>query len=267
MNKKQMIQQAFDTVADGYDHPSLSFFPATAERMVALLELNPADDLLDICCGTGVVALRAATQLEHGKVTGIDLSPGMLAQAASKAAQLQLDNVRFMQMDLDKLEFTDEAFDIATCSFGLFFLDEMEQGLANIAAKVKTGGKVVISTFSAGAFDPMSSQFTRLYEDFGYEAPPLSWKQLCEDQALEDIFKTAGIDSIEIHREQLGFNLSSATDWWDIVWNAGYRGLLMQMTKAEQAKFKQQHLEEIQKDIDTGNNWLDIGVAIVVGQK
>ena len=53
--RKAMIQNGFDTVAEGYDHPSLSFFPETAKRLVEHLSLNPTDNLLDVY--TSVVAL------------------------------------------------------------------------------------------------------------------------------------------------------------------------------------------------------------------
>ncbi len=87
-DRKQMIQQGFDTVAAGYDHPSLSFFPETAKRLVEHLQLNSTDHLLDVCTGTGCVALTAAEKLSQGKVTGIDLSSGMLQQARNKAKNM-----------------------------------------------------------------------------------------------------------------------------------------------------------------------------------
>ena len=104
-DRKKMIQQGFDTVAAGYDHPSLSFFPETAKRLVEHLQLNPTDHLLDVCTGTGCVALTAAEKLTQGKVTGIDLSSGMLQQATNKAAAKGLSNTEFQQMDLEHLEF------------------------------------------------------------------------------------------------------------------------------------------------------------------
>ena len=267
MDKKQLLQRTFDTVAQGYDHPALAFFPETAKRMVNYLELKETVQLLDVCTGTGVVALESAKQLSKGAVTGIDLSSGMLAQAKSKAEQQSLDNITFIQMDLDELAFPDENFDTATCSFGLFFLENMEQGLHNIVSKVKTGGKIAISTFSEGAFEPMSSLFLKRYEAFGYEVPPLSWKQITTEQQINDIFKNVGILDINIYREPLGFYLSSAQDWWDVVWNAGYRGLLSQMSEEEQAYFKQQHMEEVQALCDAGDTWLNTGVAIAIGTK
>jgi len=62
-DRKTIIQQGFDTVAAGYDHPSLSFFPETAKRLVEHLNLNPTDNLLDVCTGTGCVALTEVEKL------------------------------------------------------------------------------------------------------------------------------------------------------------------------------------------------------------
>ncbi len=267
MDKKQGLQQTFDCVAKGYDHPALSFFPETAKRMIQYLGSSESTkvQLLDVCTGTGVVAIEAASQHSNIAVTGIDLSSGMLAEAQLKANQQGLDNISFQQMDLDHLTFADEAFDVATCSFGLFFLDDMKQALSNIKSKVKASGKIAISTFSEGSFEPMSVLFLELYESFGYEVPPLSWKQITTDEQLIALFSSVGIDAVSIYREPLGFHMTSAKDWWDVVWNAGYRGLLNQMSDTELASFKEQHLQDIQQLCDQGESWIDTGVVIAIG--
>jgi len=154
-DRKKMIQQGFDTVAPGYDHPSLSFFPETAKRLVEHLELEPHHHLLDVCTGTGVVALTAAEKLTQGKVTGIDLSSGMLQQAINKAAEKNLDNIEFKQLDLEQLDLDEATFDIATSSFGLFFLEDMTQALGKIAGTVNPGGKVAITSFTAIQYHAM----------------------------------------------------------------------------------------------------------------
>ncbi len=268
MNKKEGLQQTFDTVASGYDNPALSFFPNTAKSMVEYLSLPSQTEstLLDVCTGTGVVALQAARQSPSSIITGIDLSTGMLAQAISKAEQHKLINVSFRQMDLDQLDFPQQYFDYATCSFGLFFLDDMQQGLRNIINVVKAEGKIAISTFRETAFEPMSVLFLQRYEAMGYEVPPLSWKQMTTNKQLHALFSAVGIKDIDIHREAFGYHLSNANDWWDVVWNAGYRGLLAKMSEADMTHFKTKHLQDIQKLCDSGDTWLDTGVAIAIGQ-
>ena len=267
MDKKQGLQNTFDTVAEGYDHPALSFFPETAKCLVDYLQLSTKTGitLLDVCTGTGVVALQAAQANPAHRITGIDLSSGMLAQAQLKADQHRLDNIDFVQMDLDHLNFPEKHFDHATCSFGLFFLDDMQQGLRNIASVVKPKGKIAISTFNEGAFEPLSTLFLDRYESLGFEVPPLSWKQMTTDQQLHELFSSVGIHTVDIYRENFGLQMTSADDWWDAVWNAGYRGLLAAMSETELAQFKEAHLKEVQQYCDQGDGWLDIGVAIAIG--
>ena len=271
-DRKKMIQQGFDTVAAGYDHPSMPFFPETARRLVQHLQLNPDDHLLDVCTGTGCVALAAAEKLTQGKVTGIDLSSGMLQQAKTKAAQQDLTNTEFQQMDLEELSLEslnrpNGAFDAATSSFGLFFLEDMTQGLTNIANTVKQGGKVAITTFAGNAFSPMADVFIEQYEATGRQVPPLSWKRLATEELVKEQFKAVGIDKVDIHHEPLGYHMTDPQMWWDIVWNAGWRALLNQMPEEEQKQFEEVHRNEIKKVLGEEGVWFNTEVLIAVGEK
>ncbi len=72
--RKQMIRDTFDTVAEDYDHPSLRFFQETAQRMLDYLAPDPAARCLDVATGTGMVALEAAQRLPAGSIIGPPLS-------------------------------------------------------------------------------------------------------------------------------------------------------------------------------------------------
>ena len=264
---KQIIQQAFDMVAPGYDHPALSFFPKTAANMLQQLNLKGDLHLLDVCTGTGMVALAAAEQLPQGKVTGIDLSSGMLQRAQEKAAQKGLSNTRFIQMDLDHLELDNNSFDVVTSSFGLFFLEDMQTALSNIVATVKPGGRVAISSFTGNAFDPFSQIFLDRYQSFGKEIPNLSWKRLAMPENISVLFEAAGLGDIQYHHIPLGYDIESPQQWWDVVWNAGYRGMLNQLTVEQQEQFKQQHFEEITALLKDGKVWMETEVILAIGHK
>jgi len=271
-DRKKMIQQGFDTVAAGYDHPSLSFFPETAKRLVEHLNLNPTDNLLDVCTGTGCVALTAAEKLSQGKVTGIDLSSGMLQQAKNKAAEKSLNNTEFKQMDLDNLSLEnlnrpENAFDVATSSFGLFFLEDMTKALSNIASTVAPGGKVAITSFAGEAFSPMADIFIKNYEATGREVPPLSWRRLATEELIKEQYNAVNINKVEIHHEPLGYQMTSPQMWWDVVWNAGWRSLLNQLSEEEQQQFQESHLNEIDEVIGGDGVWFNTEVLIAVGEK
>ena len=270
-DRKAMIQKGFDTVAAGYDHPALSFFPETAKRLINHLELNTNDNLLDVCTGTGVVALRAAEKITQGTVTGIDLSSGMLQQAINKALEKGFTNTQFQQMDLEAINdqtqgLKDNSYDVVTSSFGLFFLEDMTTNLQNIANKVKPGGKVAITSFTNEAFSPMSDIFLKHYEEAGKEVQPLSWKRLSTKEQLTEQFNAVGITNINIYHEPLGYQMTDAQMWWDVVWNTGYRSLLNQLTEEQQIAFKEKHLNEIAELVADGV-WFNTEVLIAVGEK
>lgn len=264
---KQQIQTAFDTVAEGYDHPSLPFFPQTAQRMWQHLSPEPNARCLDVATGTGMMALEAARHLPVGSVVGVDLSDGMLRQARAKAQAQHLHNATFRQMDVDDLDFSQDHFDIATCSFGLFFMDDMEGAMRRIARTVKPGGKIAISSFTETAFSPFTQAFLSLYEDFGKDAPPLSWQRLAQVGVIENIYRAAGLTDLVFYHEPLGYALQSEQQWWDVVWNAGFRGLLNQLSDSERERFKAQHLKTVRTLCREGKNWLDTGVIIAIGKK
>jgi ubiquinone/menaquinone biosynthesis C-methylase UbiE len=267
-----MIQKGFDTVAPGYGHPSLSFFPESAKHLVEHLQLNPTDKLLDVCTGTGCVALTAAEKLTQGKVTGIDLSSGMLQQAKKKAAAMGLSNAQFKQMDLEQLSLENlnrpqAPFDVATCSFGLFFLEDMTQALNNIASAVRPTGKVAITSFTGEAFSPMADIFIKRFESTGRVVPPLSWRRLATEELIKEQFNAVGITKVEIHHEPLSYQMTDPQHWWDVVWNAGWRSLFNQLSEEEQKEFEKVHREEIAEVLGDDGVWFNTEVLIAIGEK
>ena len=90
---KKKIQEAFNTVAEGYDNPALRFFPESAKHLSGYLKLGGNEHVLDIATGTGHAAIALAAALPKGRVTGIDFSEGMLARAKAKIEESGIRNV------------------------------------------------------------------------------------------------------------------------------------------------------------------------------
>lgn len=241
---KKRVKKTFDTVSGGYDKPALRFFAKSAENLAGILDLQGNEHVLDLATGTGNAALAIARHLPHGKVTGIDLSPGMLSQARSKAQGAK--NVEFLEMDLQNLDFPDGHFDAASCAFGIFFLEDMAASFRHAAGKVKPEGKIAMCGFREGSFAPNADLLYGRLESCGVRKPELSWMRLGTEEKWRTLFGSAGLESIQIESRDCGYFLESSMDWWELVWNAGFRGHIEQIPENELEKFRHDHLEEIQ---------------------
>jgi ubiquinone/menaquinone biosynthesis C-methylase UbiE len=261
------IKETFDTVAAGYDNRALRFFQDSADKMAGYFNPGEKIHLLDVATGTGNAALTIAAHLPLAKITGVDFSPVMLAQARAKAKAAGLGNVEFLEMDMQALEFPAGYFDAAVCAFGIFFVEDMEQQLMHIAEKVNAGGKILISCFYENSFSPCVELFLDRIEHYGIERPPLRWKRIATEAGCIDLFSEAGLKDIRVDRKNLGYYLESAEKWWDVIWNGGFRGLVEQLSVDDMRKFKTEHVQEIEALHTDDGIWLNLEVLHTVGVK
>lgn len=264
---KAMLKETFDTVSDGYDSKSLRFFQSSAQNMAVLLGLQGNENVLDVACGTGNAALAIAKLLPTGRVTAVDFSSGMLDKAQHKAALLDVRNVEFMERDMQNLNFPDGLFDVAVCAFGIFFVEDMESQLSHIASAVKPGGRIMISNFQENYFYPLKDILFKRLEAYGIQMPPQTWKRISSETGCIQLFERAGLTNITVTPKNVGYYLDNSRQWWEVVWNAGFRRLVSQLSTNNQERFKSEHLDEIEALRTRDGIWLDVGVLYTCGTK
>ena len=261
---KDSIREVFDAVAADYGLGGAKFFRTSGQYMADLLPLGGNEHILDVACGTGATAIPLAGRLPDGKVTAIDLSPGMLSQAKKRAEAEKRLNIDFKMGDMTALPFEDQRFDHVVCAFGLFFVEEMCGLLTHLKDKVKSGGSVTVSGFCGESFMPgVTLLFDRL-QSYGVEVPKtIAWKRMAEPHQLHALFGDAGLKDVEITRRSLGYH-TDANGWWEVVWNAGFRRLVVQLGDHLE-EFKRDHLAEMQALEDDKGLWLEVDVNYTKG--
>ena len=256
------VRRTFDTVASGYDHPGASWFDATAEVIVREAALGPRQAALDLATGTGKVALALAASEAGSSVVGVDLSEGMLAEAKKKAKVLGISNATFELGSFDTLDYGPR-FDVVSCSFGVFFVSHMAEVLARFGAQAKPGGRLIISTFGLGSFAPFNELFLSLYRSYGFQTPPPPWLRIATAEGLRNLFEEAKLPAPTVEEHDFGFEVPSAEAWWEIVYNAGYRGLLSQLRPEDAERFRKQHMADVADLIENqGQRRLDLRVLV-----
>lgn len=270
--EKQRVATLFDTVATGYGGAALRFFPFSADQLVNFLKPLPGEKVLDVATGTGNVATALAQMVTNqGRVTGIDISEGMLKQTQEKISRLGISNVDLHTMDAESLEFRSNYFHHATCAYGIFFLPDMVKGLKEWVRVVRPGGKIVFSCFGPTAFEPMAELFLERIGNFGVEPPnpdrPFGAKRTADPKQCRGLLQEAGLERPQVMTKPLGYYLSDSQEWWEIVWNAGFRGFVDQLSAQEQARFRQEHLDEVAQLADDKGIWLDVETHFCMGYK
>ena len=166
--RESQVRSMFDRIAGRYDLlnsvMSAGLHHRWRTRAVDIAGVASGDRALDVCCGTGDLALELKRTVgEQGRVVGLDFSEPMLELARSKSSRLGLD-VEFVQGNALELPFADHAFDAATVGFGVRNLVDLRSGIAELARVVRPGARVVILEITTPT-DPPLSWFYRLWFD------------------------------------------------------------------------------------------------------
>ena len=264
IDHRTLLKNTFDAVADGYDGHTLRFFAAAAVHMADRLDLRGDEHVLDVACGTGHVTLALARRLGLGRVTAVDFSAGMLAQARRKAADAGVLNIDFVERDMETLDWK-AVFDAAVCAFGLFFVEDMDAQLRRVARTVRPGGKVMTSNFAEDYMEPLRSLMMARLAQFGVAPPVQHWLRIAQPHGCQALFSSAGLEDVQVEQRELGYFLASPEEWWDVIWNAGFRRLVGGLSPADQASFKEQHLAEVQALRTPDGIPMNVGVLFTTG--
>jgi demethylmenaquinone methyltransferase / 2-methoxy-6-polyprenyl-1,4-benzoquinol methylase len=174
---------------------------------------NPAARVLDLCCGTGDLALAFRKEAPAGaEIAGSDFVPEMLSRAQSKAAACGA-RITFVEADALALPFGDGSFDLVSCSFGLRNLANYERGLMEILRVLKPGGVAAILEFG----EPPGKLFGSLYRFYfrrvlprlgglisgngsAYTYLPSSVGKFPSPEALQSLFNRVGFSDVRFER-------------------------------------------------------------------
>lgn len=143
---------------------ALEMMTATAApRLVRHARIRSGQDVLDVACGTGVVAITAARQ--GAKVHGIDLTPELVVRARQNAALAEVP-VEFVQGDAEALPFPDASFDVVVSQFGHIFAPRSQVVTKELLRVLRPGGTLAFSTW------PPEHYVGRFFQLMGRYAPP-----------------------------------------------------------------------------------------------
>src|ERR1700676_2872719 len=128
-----------------------------AEDIVGRVLPRAGEDVLDVACGTGVVARLVSKRIAHGHVTGLDLNTGMLAVARTLPSEgAGIDWIEGSALDLP---FPAGKFDLVLCQLGLQFFPDQGRALREMRRVLSPSGRIALSVYSPIERTPGANAF------------------------------------------------------------------------------------------------------------
>jgi SAM-dependent methyltransferase len=176
------------------------------DRVVAALAIEPGDRVLDVACGTGGVALRAARV--GADVVGADISADQLAKARRAADEEGLA-IRFDEGDCQRLPYADAEFDAVASAFGVIFAADHGHAAGELVRVCRPGGRLALTAWSD---DEWSEIGERAGRTFPAGAAARDWAR---EEHLRDLLG-AGFD-LELQTGEWRIEADSAAELWQLV--------------------------------------------------
>jgi len=220
--KKQQVADMFDEIAGGYDKVN-RFLSAGTDlnwRKKAILKLKkdkPAH-ILDVATGTADMAILACKLLKPARVTGIDISDGMLSLGRKKVEKERLGDIIDLHTgDSETINYANNTFDAVMVAFGVRNFENLEKGLAEMLRVLKPGGRLIVLEFSKpryravkGVYNlymrliaPQIARWFRQNKE-AYQYLNESANAFPDRRSFTDILKRVGYSDTGIHSLSLG---------------------------------------------------------------
>src|SRR5918996_5288462 len=178
------------------------------ELVVDRLEPGPGVRWLDLACGTGAVAERAAAA--GASVVGVDLAPALIETAKDRARERGLE-IEYLVGDVERLELTDASFDAVSSTCGVMFAPDHEAVAGELARVTRPGGRIALANWTPG---PGVADLFRIMSPFQPAPPPSNPFDWGDESRVHELLGETFELELEEHVSTL--RMPSAEAYWEL---------------------------------------------------
>jgi SAM-dependent methyltransferase len=192
--------------------------PVTAvrDRMLALLDPQEEETILDIACGTGEMSELVAPRA--GRVICTDFAEGMVSAARRRGEQLGLTNVDYRQMDAESMDLDDASVDGVICRFGYMLMSDPLAALGETRRVLRDGGRVVFAVWAEPMRNPWVLVPGSVMMERGHMPPPdpdgPGIFALGDRAKLESALDSAGFAALAIEDVEIQHQAANRDEMW-----------------------------------------------------
>jgi ubiquinone/menaquinone biosynthesis C-methylase UbiE len=218
------------------------------EALLEHLPVYPAQRILDIACGTGEPGLTFARHTPKAVVIGVDSAFGMVSVANSKAKSEGLDNIKFLVMKAEKLDFPDNSFDGVLSRFGLMLLEDPRVGCCEILRVLKVGGRFAVAVWDESQKNTLFFSFAQAFNERvppQHQLPVALGSRLAGSNVLPDLLQDCGTSQTATELFTFEMKFSNFQEIWTLVKDSGLFDTQLNLLAVHERLAVREHLENL----------------------
>ncbi len=193
-----------------------------SEWLVARLDPQPGQTILDVAAGTGETGFLAAPALgAAGRLISSDLSSNMVEAAGRVAGLFGVANAEFRVLDAERLELADASVDGALCRFGYILRGDPPQALRELRRVLRPGGRLAFSTWAERDRNPWMTVPSDVMVERGHLGPQGSEEVRLSarrnPESIGGLLREAGFSEPELEEMPLAYRFANAEELWFFV--------------------------------------------------
>ena len=238
-----------------------------AKELIEIASIRPGERVLDVACGTGVVARLAADLVgEKGRVAGVDINPGMLAVARSKSTG---KSIEWYEASAENIPLENESFDVVLCQLGLQFVQDRFAALREMWRVLAPEGRVLLRT--AGPTPKLFSIFgDALARHINPELSAFLQKifSLYDRNEIEKLLSASGFHEISIRSETKTLRLPTPEEFlWQYIHSTPLAEPLAAVDDAKRAALQEEVVPKWNQFVENGSLIMDVPDVLASARK
>ncbi len=239
-----------------------------AKDLIEIADLDEGEKILDVACGTGVIARMAAKQVgSKGKVEGLDVNPAMLAVA--KSITPKKEKIQWVEASATSIPLPDDSFDVVMCQMGLQFVDDKNAALKEMYRVMNPEGRLVFNL--PGPIGPMLEVMDKALEKhIGQDAARFVEVvfSLHDPEEIKNLLIRAGFHDFEIQQKVKTLRLPAPKDFlWQYINSTPLAVIVSKADEKSCAALEYEVVNEWQKFVDNGGMRYEQKFSIATAKK
>lgn len=256
-----------------WDGMVMEFLKPMGDEIIALLNPQNNDIILDVAAGTGEPGLTIASMLKDGKVVITDLADDMLTIAQENAIKRGINNIETRACDVCELPFADNTFNAISCRFGFMFFPDMLLAAKEMVRVLKPGGKIATSVWNVPEKNFwVTAIMGTINRNMELPSPPSGSPGMfrcAKDGFISNIFLQAGLKNIYQTEVPGKLNCKTVDAYWNMQTEVG-APIVAALSKANdevKEKIKKEVYEIVNQKYPDGNVIIDSSALVICGEK